>query len=87
MRFKAKGLISTQNGNNTVEVENVKYWISGMDMTRIAEFRQFKQGRRFSEMPEMEGIEVFVEVIRDPDDGHYWAQLTNQPTWCPLPYC
>ena len=86
MRFKAKGHISAKNGKNTVEVENVKYWISSIDMVRIAEFSQFKQGRRFSEMPEMEGIEVSVEVIRE-NDGHDWAQLTNQPTWCPLPYC
>lgn len=86
MKFKAKGHISAQHGENTVEVENVKYWISGIDMVRIAEFRQFKQGRRFSEMSEMEGIEVFAEVIRE-SDGRCWAQLTDQPTWCPLPYC
>ncbi len=85
MKFKAKGTISAKNGKNTVEVEGVKYWISGIDMLRIAEFCQLPKGQPFRLIPEIEGVEVFVEIIKD--ELGCWAQLTEQPTWCPLPYC
>lgn len=82
MKFTAKGYISAKNGKNTVEVEGVKYWISGQDMQRIVNaIGTNSQDRRFDEIPELEGKEVNVTVHRD--ENGCWAELANQNNWCP----
>ncbi len=81
MQFTALGYISTKNGKNTVEVEGVKYWISGQDVLRVAQSKGIStEGLRASEYG-IDGEQVKVAVCRD--ENGTWAELLEQDTFCP----
>jgi hypothetical protein len=72
VKFKSKGYISTK-GKNTVEVEGVKYWISGHDIAKIARTKNIQtDGLRACELG-IDGVEVSVVVHKD--DFGCWAEL------------
>lgn len=81
MKFTAQGYVSTRNNKNTVEVENVSYWISIQDILRIAQSKGIKtEGLRCDEYG-IDGEKVSVTIHRD--NFKTWAELANQPAFCP----
>ena len=82
-QFTAYGYITTKNGNgNAVEVEGIKYWISGQDCLRIAQaLGKNTHGLKTSEYG-IDGQRVKVIVRRG--ERRDWAELANQPTYCPV---
>jgi hypothetical protein len=78
MKFTSCGYIK----GNSVEVENVKYWIGCQDLLRVAQAQGIKtEGLKISEFG-IDGTKVRVVVHRDELGA--WAELTNQQNWCPV---